>query len=433
MYVIYGKWKTWNWLKMLMDKLKIENVIMDDSDIDHQILWNSEKIIISPWIPHSNIIFGKYKEKIISELNFVWEVLDDLWIKKNFEFIGVTWTNWKSTSVWILYNIFTKLKTIKDLNLTSNIRLSWNFDIPLCQTIFEILEKKLENEKHIVILECSSFMLKTLKNIEFEYSIRLNFAVDHLNRHPHIDDYFQSKKNILRLTKKTAFVNNLLKDWNIERWKNDGITCSIEIFDESYDLKSTKFMGKYNAGNINACYLLTKKYLTDNSKNSSLCWNSSLCSEWQLEKIISQIEPLPHHMILIKTIDWINIYDDAKSKSSLSIRRALECFDEKVVLIAGGYDKWWDDYSLLGDIFAEKVIFASLIGQTAKIFSEVMNGKKTENKIYPDLKSAFNWALEYAKKNQIKNLLFSPGCASYDMFKNFEERASLFVKIVNGI
>jgi UDP-N-acetylmuramoyl-L-alanyl-D-glutamate--2,6-diaminopimelate ligase len=78
----------------------------------------------------------------------------------------------------------------------------------LSQTIFEILDKKLENEKHVIVTECSSFMLHELYNIDFEYSIWLNLSIDHLNRHKNLQEYFDTKKLILEHTKKIGFVDH---------------------------------------------------------------------------------------------------------------------------------------------------------------------------------------------------------------------------------
>jgi UDP-N-acetylmuramoylalanine-D-glutamate ligase len=172
----------------------------------------------------------------------------------------------------------------------------------LSQTLFEILDKNLENEKHILVTECSSFMLWGLKNIEFDYSVRLNFSIDHLNRHKDLQEYFDTKKILLRQTKKVGFVGALL-------WTNpsgtivppslirEDLGCKIEVYDQDYDISGSKFIGKHNAGNINACYMLVKEYLQDTTDR-----NEQEIVE-KLKNIINQIEPLPHHTTLVKTID----------------------------------------------------------------------------------------------------------------------------------
>lgn len=449
MHVIYWKWKTWKWLKLLLDKLNIENVVMDDQDLDEKILDNAEKIIHSPWIPQSNIIYVKHKEKVYSELNFVWSILDKLWMRRNIEFIGITWTNGKSSSVRILYNIF------KALNLKSNIWLTWNFDTPLSQTLFEILDrfehqknkwndifldertipttwenntkidryKKLENEKHIMVTECSSFMLWGLKDIKFDYSVWLNFSIDHLNRHKDLQEYFDTKKILLQQTKKVWFVDREL----FEKLSKEGLSCKIEVYDENYDISGSKFIGKHNAGNINACYMLVKEYLQDTTD-----WSQQEIIE-KLKKIIDQIEPLPHHTTLVKNVNWIKIYDDAKCTSSLALWAALRCFDEKIVLICGWFDKWGDDFQELKPEFEKVVAYCPLIGQTAHYFVDICEEKKIGYKEHNSLQKAVNDALGFARKNNIKVILFSPWCASFGMFKNFEERAKMFMEIVDEL
>lgn len=417
MYVIFGKGKTGTWLKLLLDKLGIENLVMDDSDIDLSVLDTAEKIVKSPGIPQSHVIYSTYKEKIESELNFVWSVINDLDLRKNIDFLGVTWTNGKSSSVWILYNIFKNLDTWK------HVWLSGNFDIPLSQTVFEILDKKLENEKHIVVMECSSFMLHELNNIQFEYSVRLNLSIDHLNRHKDLQEYFDTKKLLLDHTKWIGFVDHDL----YEKLKDGKMKVEIRMFDDGYDIKKTRFIGKHNAGNINACYLLSKAYLKDITS-----WNEQEI-ETKLKAVIAMIDPLPHHTTLLKTIDGIKIYDDAKCTSSLALGAALRCFDEKIVLICGWFDKWGDDFQELKPEFESVVEYCAIIWQTAHYFKAICEEKEISYKIYDTLQEAMQDSLQKAKEKNLNYILFSPGCASFDMFKNFEERAKVFVEIVNSL
>jgi UDP-N-acetylmuramoylalanine--D-glutamate ligase len=100
-------------------------------------------------------------------------------------------------------------------------------------------------------------------------------------------------------------------------------------------------------------------------------------------------------------------------------------------LICGWFDKWWDDFQELKPEFENVVSYCCIIWETAHYFKDICEEKKIEYKIHDSLQNAVDNALEIAKKNQIKIILFSPWCASFGMFKNFEERAKIFVEIID--
>jgi len=214
MFVVFGKWKVGSSLKKLLDKLNFENCIMDDQDWNDEVLSKSEKIIVSPWIKQDHKLYLNYKNKVFSELNFLWDVIKSLGLSNSLEIIWVTWTNWKSTSVHIIYNLFKWI--FEKLNIKTNIYLSWNFWTPLSETLYEIISWENEN-KNLIVLETSSFMLYNLNNFNFDYSIITNLWVDHLDWHKDLQEYFDSKFNIVDFTKNYAVMD---KD-NINLYKKN--------------------------------------------------------------------------------------------------------------------------------------------------------------------------------------------------------------------
>ena len=168
---------------------------MDDKDWNDNFLEKAEKIIVSPWIKPSHKLYKKYGNKIISELNFLDWIIKENKIRQQIEFVAVTGTNWKSTSVHILF------ETVKRLIINTEIHLSWNFGTPLSSTLLDILQNW-RNKKHLIILECSSFKLYKLKDFEFEYSILTNIAKDHLDRHKDFQEYTECKTTLLTHTTK---------------------------------------------------------------------------------------------------------------------------------------------------------------------------------------------------------------------------------------
>jgi UDP-N-acetylmuramoylalanine--D-glutamate ligase len=158
-----------------------------------------------------------------------------------------------------------------------------------------------------------------------------------------------------------------------------------------------------------------------------LKWNEEIF--WEVAK---NIEPLDHRIKMVKEFWWIKIYDDWICTSSQALNVALNSFNEKITLIAGGYDKW-DDYTWLANELEKKVWFACLIWQTAKKFEVILKEKNIDYKIFEKLEDAVLYAINETKKLWIKNILFSPWSASFDMFENVYDRCDQFIGIIDNL
>ncbi|HRX63742.1 MAG TPA: UDP-N-acetylmuramoyl-L-alanine--D-glutamate ligase [Candidatus Absconditabacterales bacterium] len=424
MIVIFGKGKVGKGLEKLLKKLNIKYVIMDDQDFDSKILDESTKIICSPGIKKNHKIYKKYGDKILSELNFLGDVIKDNDLDNKIEFVGVTGTNGKSTSVHIMYHMFVGL--FEKLGKDYKVHISGNFGTPLSQTILEILEDG-DNTNHLVILEVSSFMLNKLNNFAFDYSILTNLGVDHLDWHNDIQDYFDCKFKIIDYTKTYAITSSEVLQKYEERIGNGDNkifeNTVIETYENDFDIKKTNFLGKHNEWNWNAIYKLINRYFENKD------WDLREKVFWDVAK---DIEPLEHRMKMVKNIDGIKIYDDGICTSSQALNAALSCFDDEIVLIAGGYDKG-EEYDWLAEYMSKKIYFACLIGQTAKKFEKICKEKNIGYKIFDSLQDAVHYSVKIAKEMGIKNILFSPGSASFDMFENVYDRCDKFSSIIDKL
>jgi UDP-N-acetylmuramoylalanine--D-glutamate ligase len=154
--------------------------------------------------------------------------------------------------------------------------------------------------------------------------------------------------------------------------------------------------------------------------------------EWKIQEIIQEIPPLDHRLRLLKIIGDIKIYDDGICTSSQALHAALTSFDEKVLLICGWYDKW-DNYQWLSEFFGQKVWYCVAMWQTADTFADLCEKNTIPYKILPTLHEVIQTAYQKAKENNIKTILFSPGAASFDMFKNVYDRAEQFLAEVDQL
>lgn len=196
MYLIYGKGRVGLALTKLCLYLNLPFEHKDDNDdVDYSLY---DHIIPSPGIPENHALYKT--GKVVAELDFVSQFLPDTW-----QTIGITGTDGKSTTSWILYSILKRIYSGK-----KTIFLSGNFEIPFSETVLQILTSKINHG--IIVLEISSFMAfalgrSPLEPFAPEYAIFTNFQKDHLNWHKDIQDYLDAKMNlILRATKK-AIVN----------------------------------------------------------------------------------------------------------------------------------------------------------------------------------------------------------------------------------
>lgn len=407
MKIIFGKGRVGNGLSNLLTKLNIEHIMMDDADYNADILSSAEQVIVSPGVPPHHDLYKKFWDKTISELNFLWWVIKELWLDKKIEFIWITGTNGKSTTTHIIYSIFTWL------DLPRKVWLSGNFKIPLGQTLYEILDQNLQDQEHLIIVETSSFMLYNISNFDFDYGVLTNVSTDHLNWHPDFEDYINTKFNVFRQTKIKGFVAEDLFD----KLPAD-LQFKVEVYNSIYDLTNTKFVWIHNQANLGVATQLVAKYLTDHDLEEKI---------YNIPQVLTTIKPLEHRMDPVKELNGITIYDDGKSTSSHSLSAALTSFDDPIVAICGGFDKG-DSFDHMADIFAKHIWYWILMWTTAPQFAKIFDSKNIPYTIYDNIHDVVANAYNKAQELWIKIVLFSPGCASFDMFDNVDDRAAKFLK-----
>jgi len=411
MIVMFGKWKVGNSVKRLLTLMKMECILMDDRDLNDEILIKSDLIVITPGIKQSHKIYQNYSKKILSELNFLWKfIIPQIWFKSNPTWIGITATNWKSTTTWITYNIFKWLLPDKKVWIT------WNFEISLSDILSEIIENNDLNKEHIFIVETSSFMLYKLEDLIFDYGILLNIAIDHLDWHKDWEEYRDSKLMLLRNIKYRWITSD-----QVFQYLDDGTKLHTKIYDWIFDLSKTNFLWKHNQENISAVCILSSLYF----ENKWLDRN-----QWLFESVLNDIKPLAHRLSLMCKIDWIKIYDDWICTSAHALNVAIWSFDEKIILIAWWYDKW-EDYSWLQNNFETSVWLAILMWQTAGKFEKICISWNVDYIIVENLNDAIQTSYKKAKEKWFNTILYSPWSASFDMFKNVYHRIEEFEKEID--
>lgn len=345
--------------------------------------------------------------------------------------IGITGSDGKTTTTTLTYEL---LK-----NNGYKCFLGGNIGTPLFTQI-----KDMRPEDYVV-LELSSFQLMDMK-ISPKIAIVTNITPNHLNVHKDYQEYIDSKKNIFLHQKEGDLLiinydNEITKDF-IKDAKGKVIYFSHKevlnngfCFDESdktiklcdngirkhlVKQKNMKLRGEHNCEN--ACAAIAATY--------------ELISEESMINTIENFGGVEHRLEFIREINGVKWFNDSIGTSPTRTIAGLNSFDEKIVLIAGGYDKHLD-YTPIAKPIIENVSKLILMGATAdKIENAVREELQKQNKTMPIYRcNTLNEVIE--KANAVAEVgevvLFSPASASFDLFRNFEERGNKFKEIVNLI
>ncbi len=340
--------------------------------------------------------------------------------------IGVTGSDGKTTTTSLIYEI-----------LKANGKkcyLGGNIGIPL----FTKLEE-MEKEDYVV-LELSSFQLMTMK-VSPKISVITNITPNHLDIHKSYDEYIEAKANIFKYQDETGIlVTNY--DNEITRKLAKNANGKVIYFSSREKLSTGIIVDdgiiKKSEDGLRRHILNTKNMIlrgTHNYENAcaAIGATGTIVEIENQAKAIKEFRGVEHRLEFVRKIDGIKWYNDSIGSSPTRTIAGLNAFDEKIVLIAGGYDKHLE-YDPIAKPIVDKVSSLILMGQTAdKIETAVKNELKSQQKdmkIYRvnTLEEAVTKAREVAKLGEI--VLFSPASASFDMFKNFMERGDKFKEIV---
>ena len=365
---------------------------------------NFDQIILSPGININNCKLSNYlkknKNKIYTDLDVFYS------FNKNF-CITITGTNGKSTTSKLLYEIL--------LNQRFDVRLVGNIGNP-------ILSVKNINQKTIFIIEASSYQLEYSKIFKSKFAVILNLSPDHIERHKTLNRYIKSKFKLLKYQSKNnlAFVkkNDFLisKELKKNKFKSKVIkvdTKKIENYLKNFDNKF--FLTETNKENLSFVIEISKRLRLNN---------------FLLKKTIQKFKGLKYRQEIIFKNKYLTIINDSKSTSFSSSIGVLKA-NYNIYWLVGGIHKKNDKFILPKKYY--KNIKAFIYGKNKTFFNKNLNKKVTiEN--FGNLKDALKKIFTIIKKQKMnhKTILFSPCAASFDNFKNFEDRGIYFNKLVRS-
>lgn len=374
---------------------------------------DNDIVIVNPAVRPDNEflkIAAEHNKTITSQINIFFQL-------SNAVIIGITGANGKSTTAALIAHLFRNTSD-EHVWLSGNIGHK-----PLLAVLDRI------GDRDLVVLELSSFQLENLAAIKKspKVSVLTNLTPNHLDRHGSFESYCAAKEGIFKFQTLNAdspaisvfnAEDRISRKW-FEKYKSDtGRLCLEFSADDISDKLKEKFTlpGRANLSNLASAVTVAKYFgITDD----------------RIKKSLPQFKGLPHRLEFIADVNGVKWYNDSVATTPQSTIAALQAFDQPKILIAGGYDKGICFNDLAKEI-AKKVKAVILIGQTAEAIAKAI---EAESNIKIEMAGSLEDAVRLADKIAATGdiVLFSPACASYDMFRNFQKRGLKFSTLVHQI
>ena len=418
-FLVYGLSLTGLSVVKFLKKSYAKNIFLWDDNINQRKRFNLKEndnsirkkfsdvdyIILSPGISINNskkkFLLNKNKEKIISDIDLFFLT------NKIFKSIVVTGTNGKSTTCSIIQKVLSDsgYKTL----------LAGNIGKP-------ILNYNLGKKRNVVlIIEMSSFQLEYSKYVKPDHAILINITKDHLDWHGNMQNYIKAKLKVFSLQNKKNYAYLPNNQKIIKEFKKNKIQSSVQIIKSSVqnlikkNISNQHLVSSGNLENLSFIYQLKKHFKIDD-KN----FFSSL----------KKFRGLPHRQeifLIKKNIFFIN---DSKATTFEATQGCLLNF-KNIIWIVGGLKKRGDSFHV--NKIKKNILKIFIIGKDRSFFkkkinkrinfTETVNLKNTMKYIFKELDTI-------KKTNKKIFVILSPASASYDQFKNFEERGKLFKKLI---
>ena len=365
--------------------------------------WSKIKAVVAaPGIPPHHHVLAVAREKhlpILCDIDLFFQS------KPSTTVIGVTGTNGKSTTVALIHHI---------LSGNGKSQLGGNIGEPVLN---------LTAKMPYTVLELSSYQLEYSPHLACDVAVLLNISKDHLDWHGTMDHYVAAKAKIFNRAKtKIISVDDLFSKSVYDQFGEDG-TIKLSVYEQDLPFQANDFpklKGVHNLQNLLAAY--------------RACMALGLDHQVIIDRIKS-FEGLKHRQFFVRHINGVPYINDSKATNAEAAKQALSAF-RNIVWIAGGMPKEGGLEPLDGHL--HHVQKAVLYGQAADDFAKFLSVRGIDVTTCQTLDEALGIAHKKAQDMRGEptgspTVLLSPACASFDQFKNFEERGDRFVELVEKI
>jgi UDP-N-acetylmuramoylalanine--D-glutamate ligase len=378
----------------------------------------ADLVVVSPGVPMDIKpleMARSQKRRVVSEVELA------SWFIKA-PMVAITGTNGKTTTT----------------TLTGEIFKACGFETFVGGNIGNPLIELAESGQDVsrVVVELSSFQLEGVESFRPDVAVLLNITEDHLDRYHSFQEYIDAKLRIFEnqtpddfavlniddplvaacASKLKAQLFPMSREHELEEgisYRDGFITFSHKGKVLRFGTEGFKLKGVHNLDNIMASLAATLLMRCDGD-----------CAY----EAVKNFKGLPHRMELVEEIDGVAYYEDSKGTNVGSVVKSLESFESGITLIAGGKDKG-GSYEPLAPLVESRVSHLVLIGEAKERMNEAL-GTLTDTHLAQTLEEAVEIARRLTKPGGV--VLFSPACSSFDMFKNYEERAERFKAAVRA-
>lgn len=404
------------------EKLHSLHINYEEGKHSYNKILQANLIVKSPGISEKTEVMKQVREKgieVVSEIEFAYRY------KEQSKIVAITGTNGKTTTTSLIYHMCRTAGL--DCGLVGNIGNSFALQVA-------------ESPKTLYVAEISSFQLDDIQHFRPDVAILLNITEDHLDRYDYkMENYINSKFRIIENQRKEDYFIYNLDDAFITEKLNEikilsqaiPFTMKQEVSKGAY-IKNGQMTMKIQEERIQMDiydFALKGKHNQYNTMAAGLAGVSLNIRKEKIREAIKTFENLEHRMEYVKTIAEVDFINDSKGTNLNSVWFALESMIKPTILIMGGIDKG-NDYSFLEELVKEKVKAVVCLGLDN---SKIVNAF---NKMVPVVEtSSMNDAVQQAFHLSTEGdvVLLSPGCSSFDLFKNYMDRGEKFKEEVNKL
>jgi UDP-N-acetylmuramoylalanine--D-glutamate ligase len=404
-------------------ELQLSRIDFEERVHSGEKIFSADLVMKSPGIPEKNELVKELRKRnieIISEIEWAFRN------KGESKIIAITGSNGKTPTTAMVYHI---CKTAGlDCALVGNIGYSFARQIA-------------EEPKKVYVAEISSFQLDDIKTFRPDVAILTNITEDHLDRYDYnFENYIKSKFNIIMNQKENdVFIYNAddeitIKYLNIFLNNTNSLPISMrkELPQGAY-ITNAEMRIKWKSEEMKMSvddFAVKGKH---NQYNTMAAGLAAVVMDIRKEKIreaVQTFQSLEHRMETVATIKGVEFINDSKATNTNSTWYALESMTKPTILILGGIDKG-NDYSFLKDLVKEKVKAIVCMGKDNRKIHEAFGNEVALMVNTDNPKDAVQAAFHFANKGDV--VLLSPACASFDLFKNYEDRGRQFIEAVKDL
>lgn len=412
--------------KETLDKEVLKAQLGDDTkaeiilgELSEEVMETLDLVVMSPGVPTDLPVVLKMRDMGIQ----IWGEVELAYTYGKGDVLAITGTNGKTTTTALLGEI---MKNYKE-----SVFVVGNIGNPYTAAALEM------REDSVAVAEMSSFQLETIHEFRPKVSAILNITPDHLNRHHTMEAYIKAKEDIAKnQTKEDTCVLNYEDE--VTRKIGENVKANVLYFSSQRKLDRGIYLDDENIifrqdEEILVCNVNELKLLgTHNYENVMAAVAMAAAYGTPMEVIrrtIKEFAGVEHRIEFVREKDGVAYYNDSKGTNPDAAIKGIQAMNRPTVLIGGGYDKD-SEYEEWIQAFDGKVKLLVLVGATKEKIAEAAERVGFVSYVMADsFEEAVEKCIEAAEPGDA--VLLSPACASWGMFKNYEERGDKFKELVN--